>query len=85
MTAGAAIAAPATQAAPAAHMVMATPAAATLVLSWPLTVQGNTGFRVVNIQYLLNLRVRAGLTVDGIFGPQTAAAVRRFQAAQTSP
>jgi peptidoglycan hydrolase-like protein with peptidoglycan-binding domain len=82
MTAGAAIAAPAIPAAPAAHVVRAAPAAPTLVLSWPLTVQGNKGFRVVDIQYLLNLRVHAGLAVDGIFGPSTTAAVRHFQAAQ---
>jgi peptidoglycan hydrolase-like protein with peptidoglycan-binding domain len=84
MTAGAAIAAPATPAVPTAHVVAATPAAPAipLVLTWPLTKQGNTGARVVNIQYLLNLRVRAGLTVDGVFGPLTAAAVRNFQAAQ---
>lgn len=82
MTAGAAIAAPATPVAPAAHAVPAIPAAPALTLSWPLTVQGDRGFRVVDIQYLLNLRVHAGLAVDGIFGPSTTAAVRHFQAAQ---
>src|SRR5580658_8304360 len=80
-----AIAAAATPVAPAAHALPATPKAPTLVLSWPLTVQGDTGFRVVNIQYLLNLRVHAGLAVDGIFGPATAGQVRHFQAAQHLP
>ena len=78
------MAAPAMPAAPAAHVVGATPAvpALPLALSWPLTVQGSRGARVVDIQYLLNQRVHAGLTTDGVFGPLTTAAVRRFQAAQ---
>ena len=46
----------------------------------PLVVQGDTGFRVVDIQYLLNQQIGAGLAPDGIFGPLTASAVRKFQA-----
>ncbi len=82
MTAGVAGAAPASSAAPAAHVVRATPVAPAwlrVVLVWPNVRQGNTGPRVVNIQFLLNAR-GAGLAVDGIFGPATAAAVRHFQA-----
>lgn len=35
---------------------------------------------MVAIQYLLNQRIGAGLTTDGVFGPLTAGAVRNFQA-----
>ena len=85
MTAGAASAAtamPAARAVQAARAVSATPAAPELpaALAWPLVVQGDKGERVVAIQYLLNQRVGAGLAIDGIFGPATAAAVRKFQA-----
>jgi peptidoglycan hydrolase-like protein with peptidoglycan-binding domain len=80
MTAGAAMAAPATPAAAAARALPATTCFNPVPLSWPLVVQGNTGFRVVDIQYLLNQQIGAGLAPDGIFGPLTASAVRHFQA-----
>ena len=55
MTAGVAGAAPA---APVARVVPAAPAReAAAALSWPLTVQGDTGPRVTDIQYLLNQRL----------------------------
>jgi peptidoglycan hydrolase-like protein with peptidoglycan-binding domain len=79
MTTGAAMAAPA---APAAHVAAAAPATTcivTRILSWPLTVQGNTGERVRTIQWNLNAQIGAGLSVDGIFGPLTRNAVIRFQ------
>jgi peptidoglycan hydrolase-like protein with peptidoglycan-binding domain len=82
MTAGAAGAATASPTARTAQVVRTiTPAAQELpaALSWPLVVQGNTGERVVAIQYLLNQRIGAGLAIDGIFGPLTARAVRNFQ------
>src|SRR5258708_27728151 len=53
MTAGAAMAAPAAPATPAARVAPAAPATTcivTRILSWPLTVQGNTGERVRTIQ-----------------------------------
>lgn len=78
MTAGAAMAAPATPAA--ARALPATTCFNPVPLSWPLVVQGNTGYRVVDIQYLLNQQISAGLAPDGIFGPLTASAVRHFQA-----
>lgn len=46
---------------------------------WPVVQKGNTGGRVRAIQYLLNQRDRAGLTVDGVFGAKTEAAVKTFQ------
>jgi peptidoglycan hydrolase-like protein with peptidoglycan-binding domain len=77
-TAGAAGAATATSAAPMAHVTQtAAPQAAPL--SWPLVAPGANGERVVAIQYLLNQRIGAHLTVDGKFGKQTEAAVRDFQ------
>jgi len=45
---------------------------------WPLQRQGSTGENVRTVQYLLNAR-GASLTVDGVFGPSTAAAVSGFQ------
>jgi len=49
-------------------------------LRWPLVARGDKGPRVIDIQYLLNERIGAGLKVNGTFGPQTERAVRRFQA-----
>lgn len=40
--------------------------------------QGDRGHRVTSLQHALN-RHRAGLIVDGIYGPATAGAVRTFQ------
>ena len=49
-----------------------------MALNWPIEQQGSTGENVRSIQYLLNDH-GATLTVDGDFGPKTAAAVRAFQ------
>jgi len=54
-------------------------AQAAAALTWPLVSSGATGERVVAIQDLLNQQIGAGLTVDGIFGPKTEAAVKAFQ------
>jgi peptidoglycan hydrolase-like protein with peptidoglycan-binding domain len=51
---------------------------ATQIQPWPLTRQGDTEHPVRTLQHLLNNH-GAGLTVDGIFGPRTDAAVRHFQ------
>jgi peptidoglycan hydrolase-like protein with peptidoglycan-binding domain len=45
---------------------------------WPLVRQGNQHHPVKTLQYLLRARGR-NLAVDGIFGPDTNAAVRAFQ------
>ena len=79
MTAGAAMAAPAAPAARVAAALPATTCNFSAVLSWPLTVQGNTGERVRTIQYNLNAQIGAGLQPDGVFGPLTRNAVVRFQ------
>jgi peptidoglycan hydrolase-like protein with peptidoglycan-binding domain len=47
-------------------------------LQWPLEQDGSTGENVRSIQYLLNDQ-GSSLTVDGVFGPRTEAAVRGFQ------
>jgi len=77
-TADAAGAATATSTAPIAA-VTTTAAHKAAPLSWPLVVAGAKGERVVAIQYLLNQRISAHLSVDGQFGKQTEAAVRDFQ------
>lgn len=46
---------------------------ATGVLAWPVLRQGSTGAHVVAIQRIV------GVTADGVFGPRTTAAVRRYQ------
>jgi peptidoglycan hydrolase-like protein with peptidoglycan-binding domain len=50
-----------------------------VALEWPIEQEGSTGENVSTIQYLLNAHGSA-LTVDGIFGPKTKAAVEAFQA-----
>ena len=45
---------------------------------YPLVKQGDEGHPVKTLQYLLNERGQT-LTVDGLFGPLTDAAVRAFQ------
>jgi peptidoglycan hydrolase-like protein with peptidoglycan-binding domain len=49
-----------------------------VTLQWPLEQDGSTGENVRSIQYLLNDH-GSRLTVDGVFGPRTEAAVRSFQ------
>ena len=45
---------------------------------WPLTRKGDQQHPVQTLQYLLRARGHS-IAVDGIFGPQTDAAVRAFQ------
>jgi peptidoglycan hydrolase-like protein with peptidoglycan-binding domain len=74
-------AAPAVVTAPtgsARRAAMAAPALPTM-LSWPLTQFGATGERVIDIQSFLNVKIGAGLVVDGVFGSATRAAVIKFQ------
>jgi peptidoglycan hydrolase-like protein with peptidoglycan-binding domain len=52
--------------------------AADPISPWPLTRQGDEQHPVQTLQYLLCER-GYGVTVDGIFGPKTDAAVRAFQ------
>ena len=47
---------------------------------WPLVKRGSQGHPVPALQYLLRDRGHY-VTVDGIFGPKTATAVRSFQQA----
>ena len=47
---------------------------------WPLLKQGSQGHPVPALQYLLRDRGHH-VTVDGIFGPMTEAAVEQFQIA----
>jgi peptidoglycan hydrolase-like protein with peptidoglycan-binding domain len=49
--------------------------------SWPTVGQGSQNENVYSIQLLLNAH-GASLSVDGNFGPATAAAVKSFQSAQ---
>jgi peptidoglycan hydrolase-like protein with peptidoglycan-binding domain len=49
-----------------------------MALSWPLVQEGDTGENVRSVQYLLDAH-GFSLTVDGIFGPLTKAAVEKFQ------
>jgi peptidoglycan hydrolase-like protein with peptidoglycan-binding domain len=89
MTTGSAHASTAAQAAPASYAVQAAPASYAVQAAaavpqlqaavWPIVRQGAVGERVFAIQYLLNARIGAGLATDGVFGPLTAAAVRKFQ------
>jgi len=53
-------------------------ATAATISPWPLVRRGDQQHPVKTLQYLLRGRGR-NLTVDGIFGPSTDAAVRAFQ------
>ena len=48
---------------------------------WPIVRQGSENHPVQTLQYLLRAHGQA-VTVDGIFGPRTNAAVRAFQQAR---
>jgi murein L,D-transpeptidase YcbB/YkuD len=50
-----------------------------MALNWPLEQQGSTGENVRTVQDLLNAH-GSNLVIDGIFGQNTTAAVRAFQA-----
>jgi peptidoglycan hydrolase-like protein with peptidoglycan-binding domain len=50
----------------------------TTILPWPLVRRGDQAHPVPSLQYLLRANGRS-VTVDGIFGPNTEAAVRAFQ------
>ncbi len=45
---------------------------------WPVVQNGHNGHPVQTLQYLLRARGH-GVTVDGVFGPRTEAAVKAFQ------
>ncbi len=45
---------------------------------WPIEKEGSTGEAVRTVQYMLRAHGQS-LSVDGIFGPRTEAAVRTFQ------
>ena len=51
---------------------------------WPLVRRGDQQHPVTTLQYLLRARGH-NLTVDGIFGPNTDAAVRAFQQQRAWP
>ncbi|GAA3337487.1 hypothetical protein GCM10020358_13950 [Amorphoplanes nipponensis] len=48
------------------------------LLPWPMVRQGDKEHPVFTLQYLLRARGKT-VTVDGIFGPRTEAAVREWQ------
>ena len=50
----------------------------TTILPFPLVRRGDQAHPVASLQYLLRANGRS-VTVDGIFGPNTEAAVRAFQ------
>ena len=50
----------------------------TTILPWPLVRRGDQAHPVPSLQYLLRANGHS-VTVDGIFGPNTEAAVRAFQ------
>jgi len=45
---------------------------------WPVVKNGANGHPIKTLQYLLRARGQS-VTVDGVFGPNTAAAVKAFQ------
>jgi peptidoglycan hydrolase-like protein with peptidoglycan-binding domain len=46
---------------------------------WPVVKSGSNGHPIKTLQYLLRARGQS-VAVDGVFGPNTAAAVKAFQA-----
>lgn len=58
-----------------------TKAKATTTIEYPTVdlQQGSKGTQVRRLQRCLNKLIKAGLTVDGEFGPKTYAAVKKFQ------
>jgi peptidoglycan hydrolase-like protein with peptidoglycan-binding domain len=64
-----------------ALMVLLMGAQDTFAAGWPTLTQGTRGTDVVALQRFLTQRGHQA-TADGIFGPGTASAVRRFQARQ---
>jgi peptidoglycan hydrolase-like protein with peptidoglycan-binding domain len=61
-----------------------TTATASMIAPWPLTRRGDRDHPVHSLQYLLRARGHT-VTVDGIFGPRTEAAVRAFQQSRGLP
>ena len=51
----------------------------TIQVNSPILKRGSQGSAVKELQTLLNQRVAANLTVDGIFGAKTEAAVKTVQ------
>ena len=48
---------------------------------WPVVKTGSSEHPIKTLQYLLRARGHSAV-VDGVFGPQTEAAVKAFQASQ---
>ena len=46
---------------------------------WPVVKNGSNGHPIKTLQHLLRARGQS-VAVDGVFGPQTEAAVKAFQA-----
>jgi peptidoglycan hydrolase-like protein with peptidoglycan-binding domain len=61
-------------------MLRGGPMTTTTISPWPLVRQRAQGYPVPSLQYLLGARGHS-VAVDGIFGPQTEAAVRTLQKA----
>lgn len=86
--AGGAIAlAPAASAAPTSEVVTANIATPSAVLAWPVYNRGDRGPNVRTIQFLLRNFSSATrfLAADGIFGPETARAVRLYKESRGLP
>ena len=48
---------------------------------WPVVKNGSNGHPIKTLQYLLRARGHS-VAVDGVFGPNTEAAVKAFQASK---
>jgi len=59
--------------------------AAGQLIPWPLLRLGDTGARVTAAQHLLRARGLTGVPTDGVYGPATEDAVRRFAVANNVP